>query len=65
MSKKIKKDKSMNEALKSYKSWNAQLKDLEKQGMYGAEYYVNRVTELEEEVKMLKTKLKKEKLKHA
>ena len=65
MSKKIKKDKSTIEALKAYKSWNALLKDLEKQGMYGAEYYVNRVTELEEEVKKLKAKLKKEKLKHA
>ena len=60
------KDKdSMLEALKSYRLWNKGIKELEKQGMHGADYYINRVTELEQEVKKLKAKLKKEKLKNA
>ena len=65
MTQKIKKDNSMSKSVKAYQQWNKMITDLEKQGMYGAEYYVNRVSELEEEVEKLKEKLKEEKKKNA
>ena len=52
------KDKGMREAVKSYQQWNKMIKDLENRGFHGTDYYINRVKELETEVKELKEKLK-------
>jgi polyhydroxyalkanoate synthesis regulator phasin len=52
------KDNSMSKAVKSYQQWNKMIKDLENRGFHGTDYYINRVKELETEVKELKEKLK-------
>lgn len=49
------------EGLKSYRAWQSQNKKLEKAGMHGTDYYVNRVVELEKKVKQLEAKLRKAK----
>jgi hypothetical protein len=53
--KKLSKDR---EGLASYNAWIKDNKKLEKMGMYGADYFVKRVEELEAKVKMLEKKLK-------
>ena len=50
--------KADREGLASYNTWIKDNKKLEKMGMYGADYYVKRVEELEAKVKMLEKKLK-------
>lgn len=60
MTRKAQKEKnnSMSKAVKSYQQWNKMIKDLENRGFHGTDYYINRVKELETEVKELKEKLK-------
>lgn len=58
MTKTKKKSKEYDQAVANYKSWTKFTKDLEKHGYHGADYYINRVAELEEEVKKLKARLK-------
>jgi len=53
-----KKQSKDREGLASYNAWIKDNKKLEKVGMYGADYYVKRVEELEAKVKMLEKKLK-------
>lgn len=48
-----------------FRIWERDLKKLEKEGYYGTDYYVRRVSELEEEVQTLKNKIKKMKKKNA
>ena len=59
--KKLSKDDK--EGLASYNAWIKDNKKLEKMGMYGADYYVKRVEDLEAKVKMLEKKLKANKVK--
>ena len=47
------------EGVASYKEWMKHNKKLEKMGLYGTDYYVKRVEELEAKVKQLEAKLKK------
>ena len=53
-----KKQSNDREGIASYNAWIKENKKLEKMGMYGADYYVKRVEELEAKVKMLEKKLK-------
>jgi len=53
-----KKQSKDREGLASYNAWIKDNKKLEKMGMYGTDYYVKRVEELEAKVKMLEKKLK-------
>ena len=53
-----KKQSNDREGIASYNAWITDNKKLEKMGMYGADYYVKRVEELEAKVKMLEKKLK-------
>jgi hypothetical protein len=46
--------------LASYNAWIKDNKKLEKMGLYGADYYVKRVEELEAQVKLLEDLLQKE-----
>jgi len=48
----------VDEGLASYKAWMKENKRLEKMGMHGADYFVNRVEQLEEKVRKLESKLK-------
>ena len=48
------------EGLASYKAWQKENKRLEKMGLYGTDYYVKRVEELEAQVELLQDMLKKE-----
>lgn len=48
-----------------FRIWERDLKKLEKEGYHGTDYYVKRVSELEEEVQTLKNKIKKMKKKNA
>ena len=48
-----------------FRSWERDIKRLEKQGYYGTDYYIRRVSELEKEVQILKNKIKKMKKKNA
>ena len=57
MPKKLSKD--YKEGVASYKEWTKHNKKLEKMGLYGTDYYVRRVEELEAKVKQLEAKLKK------
>ena len=52
-------DLDYKEGLKIYKAWQAQNKKLEKAGMHGTDYYINRVKQLEKKVKTLEAKLKR------
>ena len=44
--------------LGSYRAWMKENKRLEKMGMYGTDYYIKRVEQLEAKVKKLEAKLK-------
>ena len=46
------------EGVASFNLWKKTNKKLEKMGLYGTDYYVRRVEELEEKVKKLEAKLK-------
>ena len=46
------------EGIASYNAWLKQNKKLESQGLYGTDYYIKRVDELEKKVKKLESKLK-------
>ena len=48
-----------NEGLANYRAWLRENKKLERMGLYGTDYYVKRVEQLEAKVKKLETKLKK------
>ena len=54
-----KKSSEYKEGIASYNAWMRDNKKLEKQGLYGTDYYVRRVEELEKKVKRLEEKLKK------
>ena len=59
MSKKqSKEDLDYKEGVKSYNAWMRDNKRLEKMGLYGTDYFVKKVDELEAKVKRLETKLK-------
>ena len=58
-----KKSYKRDEGLASYNAWLKENKKLEKMGMHGTDYYVNRVEILEEKVKKLEAQLKKRKAK--
>lgn len=53
-----KKSEEYKKGVANYKIWTKFTKDLKKQGLRGTDYYINRVAELEEEVKKLKARLK-------
>ena len=48
-----------DEGLENYKAWLSENKKLEKMGLYGTDYYIKRVEQLEAKVKRLEAKLKK------
>jgi hypothetical protein len=52
-------DLDYKEGLKIYKGWQALNKKLEKSGMHGTDYYIDRVEQLEKKVKTLEAKLKR------
>ena len=59
MSRKLsKEDKAYNEGVANYNAWCKMNKKLEQQGLYGTDYYIRRVEELEAKVKKLETRLK-------
>ena len=59
MSKKqSKEDRDYKEGVASFNAWMRDNKRLEKMGLYGADYYVKRVEQLEAKVKKLEAKLK-------
>jgi len=58
-----KKSYKRDEGQASYNAWLKENKKLEKMGMHGTDYYVNRVEILEEKVKKLEAQLKKRKAK--
>ena len=59
MSKKqSKEDLDVKEGVRGYNAWMKDNKRLEKRGLYGADYYVRRVEELEAKVKRLEARLK-------
>ena len=43
----------------NYRAWLQENKKLERMGLYGTDYYIKRVEQLEAKVKRLETKLKK------
>jgi len=47
-----------DEGLASYRAWLSENKKFEKMGLYGTDYYVKRVEQLEAKVKRLEKKLK-------
>ena len=53
-----KKSYKRDEGVASYNAWLKQNKKFEKQGLYGTDYYVKRVEQLEAKVKRLEAKLK-------
>ena len=55
-----KKQSKDREGLASYNAWIKDNKKLEKMGMYGADYFVKRVEELEAQVELLQDMLEKE-----
>ena len=59
MTKTTKKDEGLKKSIRMYKSWERFVKKLEKEGLRGTDWYINRVEELEKEVEILKKKLKK------
>ena len=54
-----KKSSKQDEGLANYKLWLKECKKLERMGLYGTDYYVKRVEELEAKVKKLEQKLKR------
>lgn len=56
MSKKLSRQ---DEGVANYRSWLRENKKLERMGLYGTDYYIKRVEQLEAKVKKLQTKLKK------
>ena len=56
MSKKLSKQ---DEGVANYKAWLRENKKVERIGLYGTDYYIKRVEQLEAKVKRLETKLKK------
>ena len=46
------------EGVKSFNAWMKDNKKLEKMGLYGTDYYMRRVEELEAKVKRLEARLK-------
>jgi len=48
-----------DEGVASYNAWKRQNKKFEEQGLYGVDFYIKRVEELEEKVKVLEAKLKR------
>ena len=56
--KQSKEDLEYKEGVRSYNAWIKDNKRLEKSGLYGADYYVRRVEELEAKVNKLEAKLK-------
>jgi len=54
-----KKSSKQDEGIANYKSWLKENKKLERMGLYGTDYYVRRVEELEAKVKKLEEKLKR------
>ena len=48
-----------DEGLESYKAWLSENKKFEKMGLYGTDYYMKRVEQLEDKVKKLEAKLKR------
>ena len=61
MSKRLsKEDKDYKESVASYNAWIKENKRLESSGLYGTDYYVERVEKLEKQVKRLKKLLDKE-----
>ena len=52
-------DKEYKEGVAIYKEWLKDNKKMEKMGLHGADYYINKVTELEAKVKRLEEKLKR------
>ena len=56
MSKKLSRQ---DEGVANYRSWLRENKKLERMGLYGTDYYIKRVEQLEAKVKRLQTKLKK------
>ena len=53
-----KSSKEYKEGVAGYNAWLKQNKKFEKQGLYGTDYYVKRVEQLEAKVKRLEAKLK-------
>tara|TARA_Y100001938_G_C7989684_1_gene378805 strand:- start:1 stop:183 length:183 start_codon:yes stop_codon:yes gene_type:complete len=49
----------IDEGLANYRAWMRECKKLERMGLYGTDYYIKRVEQLEAKVKRLETKLKK------
>ena len=47
-----------DEGLASYRAWLSQNKQFEKMGLYGTDYYIKRVEQLETKVKRLEKILK-------
>jgi len=59
MSKKqSKEDLEYKEGVRSFNAWMKDNKKLEKMGLYGTDYYMRRVEELEAKVKRLEARLK-------
>tara|TARA_B100001059_G_C17319928_1_gene326115 strand:- start:288 stop:470 length:183 start_codon:yes stop_codon:yes gene_type:complete len=54
-----KKQSSDREGVADYNAWLKMNKKFEEQGLYGTDYYIKRVDELEEKVKRLEAKLKR------
>tara|TARA_Y100001937_G_scaffold52837_1_gene73021 strand:- start:7259 stop:7438 length:180 start_codon:yes stop_codon:yes gene_type:complete len=54
-----KKSSKKDEGMANYKAWLKENKKLERMGLYGTDYYVRRVEELEAKVKKLEEKLKR------
>jgi len=54
-----KKSFKKDEGMANYKAWLKENKKLERMGLYGTDYYVRRVEELEAKVKKLEEKLKR------
>tara|TARA_B100001057_G_scaffold417621_1_gene436457 strand:+ start:493 stop:693 length:201 start_codon:yes stop_codon:yes gene_type:complete len=57
-SKLSKRELEYKEGVASFNAWKRDNKKLEKRGLHGTDYYVNRVEELEAKVKKLETKIK-------
>ena len=59
MSRKLSKESlEYKEGVRSFNDWMKDNKKLEKMGLYGTDYYVRRVEDLEAKVKKLEAKLK-------
>ena len=54
-----KKSSKQDEGVANYKAWLKENKKLERMGLYGTDYYVKKVEELEVKVKKLEEKLKR------